>query len=132
MKAQELGNTVRIRREELGVTQEALAKSLGRSRQWLAQVEMGRRYGTGTPVPVGAGMALQLASALELDPAELLTLADVPRNKWPDLSNFRSNPVRVTPIDISMLTETQARLVEDLVTEFKTGNKTHDNPENGE
>lgn len=65
----ELSDTIRARRKELGLTLEILAERVGVTPGALSHIESGRRL----PDPRNA---LAIASALQLDPDELLTLLD--------------------------------------------------------
>ena len=60
-----LGNRVRARRIELGLSQEELAERAGLHRNYVGGIEQGRRN-------VATVNLVKLALALDLDPGELL------------------------------------------------------------
>ena len=120
----ELGNLIRAARGELGMSQDELGAVMGgRSRQWVSQLERGERYGGGGAFEVSAGVAVQLALVLDLDPVDVLRAAGVPESQWPNLSNVSAKNGKVKTIDITTLSTNQARIIEDLVDEFKAGNQ---------
>lgn len=122
-----LGNLIRVARGELGMSQDELGAALGgKSRQWVAQLERGERYGTGSTFDVDAGLAVNLALVLQLDPVDVLRAARVPESQWPNLSNVSARGGKVRTIDITTLSTNQARLIEDLVDEFKAGNQLYE------
>jgi transcriptional regulator with XRE-family HTH domain len=61
----DLGERVRVRRHELGLSQEVLAEHAGLHRNYIGGIEQGRRN-------VAAVNLVRLAIALEIDPGELL------------------------------------------------------------
>jgi transcriptional regulator with XRE-family HTH domain len=63
--AQTLGERVRVRRNELGKSQEQLANDSGLHWTFVGQVERGRRN-------ISLHNILKLATALQIDPADLI------------------------------------------------------------
>lgn len=118
----ELAEIVRLARRRMGMNQADLAESLGRDRSWVVQLEKGRRY-NGNAFEIEPFMALKIAGVLNLDPVEVLVAGGIEKSQWPDLSHIRSNSANVRTVDITTLSNSQAKLVEQLVKEFKDGNK---------
>lgn len=71
---QVLGKRVRVRREALGLSQEALAHQIGIHWTFLGQVERGRRN-------LSLHNLLKLAAGLGVDPAELIQGLQPPGDK---------------------------------------------------
>ena len=117
-----LSELVRLERQRAGMNQAQLAKALGRDRSWVVQLERGRRY-NGNRFKTEPDMLLKLAAVLNIDPVETLVAAGVDKSEWPDLSRMRSTSANVRTVDITALSNSQAKLVEQLVKEFKDGNK---------
>lgn len=61
----DLGQRVRIRRHQIGLSQEGLAERAGLHRNYIGGIEQGRRN-------VGTVNLVRLAMALDIDPGELL------------------------------------------------------------
>lgn len=59
---------------------------------------------------------------LDLDAETLLVELGVPYDKWPELSYTRSNSGSLSTIDLSGLSTTQAKLIQQLVSDLKAGN----------
>lgn len=117
-----LSEMVRVARRSAGLNQAELGEVLGRDRSWVIQLERGTWY-TGKPFEIEALMVLKIASVLELDPVEALVASGIDRSEWPNLSQSLSNSDNVRTVDITTLSNSQAKLVEQLVKEFKDGNK---------
>lgn len=115
----DLANLVRVKRKALGMTQEQLAESMGKTRSWVIRVEKGIRPDRDTPIELDAANSLKLAAVLALDPVEVLKAGRVPRNQWPNLSNYRSSSDIVRVIDVTTLTSEQQDMIERVVDEFK-------------
>lgn len=118
----DLGNLVRSQRTMLGMTQEDLAEEMGRTRQWVIQIEKGVWSNGNRRVSLKPENAIKLALILGRDPQDFLIAGDVPPEKWPDLSHISSTEARVRVIDISSLTQKQQALIESIVYELKTNN----------
>ncbi|MDK8795889.1 helix-turn-helix transcriptional regulator [Corynebacterium sp. MSK041] len=118
-----LGNLVRSQRSILGMTQEDLAEKMGKSRQWVIQIEKGVWNNGKQRVSLTPENAVKLALILDGDPQELLMVGDVPIEKWPDLSHFKSLEDNRRLVDITGLTSKQQALIESLVYELKTANE---------
>ena len=118
----ELSELVRIARRRLKMNQADLAAAVGRDRSWVVQLEKGERY-NGNPFEIDPHMTLRLAAVLDIDPVEALVAAGVDKSDWPNLSHIRSTSANVRTVDITTLSNSQAKLVEQLVKEFKDGNK---------
>lgn len=116
-----LADIVRIARKKQGFNQADLGEAVGRDRTWVTQLERGKRY-SGKPFTIEPHMVLKLAGVLQVDPVELLVAAEIPQSEWPDMSHISSNSANVRTIDITTLSPTQAKLVEQLVKELKNGN----------
>lgn len=106
----------------LGMTQEDLAEEMGKTRQWVIQVEKGVWNNGGRRVSLTPENAVKLALILGRDPQDFLIVGDVPVEKWPDLSHISSNIDTVRVVDISSLTQKQQALIESIVYELKTNN----------
>ncbi|MEU2869805.1 helix-turn-helix transcriptional regulator [Streptomyces olivoreticuli] len=65
LAAQTFGSRVRVRREDLGKSQEALADDCGLHWTYVGQVERGRRN-------ISLHNILKIAEGLKIDPAELV------------------------------------------------------------
>lgn len=117
-----LSELVRLERQRAGMNQAELAAALGRDRSWVVQLERGRRY-NGNPFETEPLMVMKLAAVLNIDPVEALVAAGIDKSQWPDLSHMRSTSANVRTVDITTLSNSQAKLVEQLVKEFKDGNK---------
>jgi len=65
-----VGENVRRRRQELDLTQEALADKLGVTQSYLSEIENGKR----SPL---LGTLAEFSEVLEVDPAYLLTPSEV-------------------------------------------------------
>lgn len=117
-----LSELVRIARRRAKMNQADLAEAIGRDRSWVVQLEKGRRY-NGNPFETEPLMVLKLAAVLNIDPVEALVAAGIDKSEWPDLSHMRSTSDSVRTVDITTLSNSQAKLVEQLVKEFKDGNK---------
>lgn len=118
----ELSELVRIARRRAKMNQADLAEAIGRDRSWVVQLEKGQRY-NGNAFEIEPHMALKVAGVLNLDPVEVLVAGGVDKSQWPDLSHIRSTSDSVRTVDITTLSNSQAKLVEQLVKEFKDGNK---------
>lgn len=101
------------------MTQTDLGEELGRSRQWVAQLE-GARFGN-RPFAIEPQDLVQIALILNVSPVHLLEVSNLPKGQWPNLSYMRSNDVNIRTIDLTNLSDNQIRLIEGLVAEFKTG-----------
>lgn len=99
------------------MTQQQLGDQLGRTRQWVADVEHFRRMES-WPV----GMTTRIAALLDLDPRVLLIAAGVPEKDWPHISNTSSIDGRLHTVDLTGLTDRQIKLIYDLVAEFRRRN----------
>lgn len=117
-----LSELVRLERQRAGMNQAELAEALGRDRSWVVQLERGRRY-NGNPFETEPLMVMKLAAVLNIDPVDALVAARIDKSQWPDLSHIRSKSANVRTVDITTLSNSQAKLVEQLVKEFKDGNK---------
>lgn len=117
-----LSEMVRLARRRTKMNQADLAEAVGRDRSWVVQLEKGERY-NGNPFEVEPHMVLKLAAVLNIDPVEGLVAAGIDKSEWPDLSHMRSTNANVRTVDITTLSNSQAKLVEQLVKEFKDGNK---------
>lgn len=117
-----LSELVRLERQRAGMNQAELAAALGRDRSWVVQLERGRRY-NGNPFETEPLMVMKLAAVLNIDPVEALVASGIDKSQWPDLSHIRSTSANVRTVDITTLSNSQAKLVEQLVKEFKDGNK---------
>lgn len=116
-----LADIVRIARKNKGLNQADLGEAMDRDRTWVTQLERGKRY-SGKPFTIEPHMVLKLAVVLEVDPVELLVAAEIPQSEWPDMSHISSNSANIRTVDITTLSPTQAKLVEQLVKELKNGN----------
>lgn len=116
-----LADIVRLARKRLELNQAELGEAMGRDRTWVTQLERGKRY-NGKPFTIEPHMVLKLAGVLQVDPVDLLVAAEIPEPQWPDLSQVRSNSANVRTVDITTLSPTQAKLIEQLVKELKRGN----------
>jgi transcriptional regulator with XRE-family HTH domain len=72
----ELGARVRVRRQELGQSQEALAHTAGLHWTFVGQVERGQRN-------LSLHNLLKLAAALDIDPGELVAGLTAPAPEQP-------------------------------------------------
>lgn len=117
-----LSELVRLERQRAGMNQAKLAEAMGRDRSWVVQLERGRRY-NGNRFETEPEMVLKLAAVLNIDPVEALVASGIDKSQWPDLSHIRSKSANVRTVDITTLSNSQAKLVEQLVKEFKDGNK---------
>ncbi|MHB2251383.1 helix-turn-helix domain-containing protein [Corynebacterium aurimucosum] len=117
-----LSELVRLERQRAGMNQAELAAALGRDRSWVVQLERGRRY-NGNPFETEPLMVMKLAAVLKIDPVDALVASGIDKSQWPDLSHIRSKSANVRTVDITTLSNSQAKLVEQLVKEFKDGNK---------
>lgn len=126
----ELGDLVRVARKRLGLTQDELATQLDKSRWWVIQLEKGESYYSAKTnsrgVKIEPMMCVRLADILNLDPADVLFAAGVPKSDWPNFSNIISKSDSVRAIDVTSLTLDQARLIKGLVEELKKGNTAHE------
>ena len=124
MTNNELGTLIRRARKQNGLTQDELATQLGKSRWWVVQLEKGESYYSGKGVGRGLEplMCVRIADTLNLDPADVLFAAGVPKAEWPNFSNVLAKSVSVRNVDITSLTLEQARLVKGIVEELKKGN----------
>ncbi|MGH9039148.1 MAG: helix-turn-helix domain-containing protein [Acidimicrobiia bacterium] len=84
-----MGAVVRARRVELGRTQGDVAASAGVSRQWLSQIEAGKRTAE-------VGRVLAVFDALDLD------LVPVPRER-PPMPGTRTAKTAATGVDLDDL-----------------------------
>lgn len=121
MTQNKLGDLIHAARKKLRMTQTDLADALGRSRQWIGQLERGQWYYSQETFTASPDELVKIAGILDISPVEVLIAAGVDKSKWPDLSHIRSKDVNVRTIDLTSLTTNQIRLVEDLVEEFRTG-----------
>lgn len=96
---------------------------MGKSRQWVIQIEKGVWNNGKQRVSLTPENAVKLALILDGDPQELLMVGDVPIEKWPDLSHFKSLEDNRRLVDITGLTSKQQALIESLVYELKTANE---------
>lgn len=117
-----VGALIRQRRRAMGLTQEELAKEIGKSRKWLLQVERGLNYTTEKTTYLSPDMCVKLAAILDVDPVDMLLAADIPKGDWPNFSYIRSNSVKIQTVDITTLTPAQAKIIRDLADEFKALN----------
>lgn len=127
-RAESVGEMIRVARKDLGMTQADLLTALGRSadnRNWVHELESGRRRRTGAPVALRPADYVAISAAVSLDPGEVLRAAGIPRHRWPKLSNMGSTGGSVQHIDASGLSDRQLRIVEELVRELRKV------PENG-
>lgn len=115
----DLGNLVRTTRTTLGMTQEDLAAEVGKTRQWVIQVEKGIWNNGGKRVSLTPENAIKLGLALGRDVQDFLLAGEVPIEKWPDLSHISSKTDKVRLIDITSLTPHQQALIESIVHELK-------------
>lgn len=122
----ELARLVRDRRLELGITQEDLAKALGKSRYWVIQVEKGVWNNGGIRVSLPAQVAVDLAVELGLDKERVLLAAGVEFEKWPNLSHISSNGDKLKILNITSLTPRQQAIIESAVHEYKRLNQESD------
>lgn len=125
MNPNELGNLIRRARKQNGLTQDTLADLIGKSRWWVIQLEKGESYSTGKGLGLEPLMCVKLADILNIDPADVLFAAGIPKAKWPNFSNIVSKSDSVRTVDMTSLTLDQARLINALVEELKKGNTTH-------
>ena len=119
---QALANMVRNARAELGMNQTELGELMGKSRHWVVQLERGASYDTDKEKRYQAETCVRLAAILNLDPVSVLHAAHVPSDLWPDLSLMYSNSDIISTIDVTALTQTQQKLVRELIEELKAGN----------
>lgn len=126
----ELGNLIRVARKRLALTQDELADLLHKSRWWVIQLEKGESYYSAKTnsrgVKIEPMMCVRIADTLNLDPADVLFAAGVPKADWPNFSNILSKSDSVRNIDITALTLEQARLIKGIVEELKKGNTTNE------
>lgn len=117
----ELATMIRAARKDLGLTQEAFGKQVNKSRQWVAQLE-GANF-EGRPFAVTPDDLVKIALILRLSPVAVLKASGIHQAEWPDLSYMRSKDANIRAIDITTLNDDQAKIIEQLVETFKTGNR---------
>lgn len=123
-----LADLVRTNRAALGMTQADLGEAVGKSRQWVLQVEKGAWTNGGKRVTLSPDNAIKLGLALGKDIEDILLAGEVPAEEWPDLSHISSNQSNLRLVDITSLTERQQVLIESIVDELKRENTESDRP----
>jgi transcriptional regulator with XRE-family HTH domain len=83
MQLQDVGQRIRTRREELGITQVELSRRMGRKNNaaYISEIENGKR-------DIGVQTLNRAAVALNCTPADFLTFELVKSNKFPDPETF--------------------------------------------
>lgn len=123
-----LADLVRTSRALLGMTQEDLGAEVGKTRQWVIQVEKGVWNNGGTRVTLSPENAIKLGLALGKDIRDVLLAGEVPPENWPDLSHISSNQSNLRLVDVTSLTPHQQALIESIVHELKTTRTESDRP----
>ena len=118
----ELADMVHTARTGLGMSQEELAETMGKSRFWVMRMERGL-HRSGAPFDLDGDMALKLASVLNLNPVSTLRAGRVPASRWPNMSHIDSNDGSVKSLDVSSLTSEQRDMIERVVNELKRLNQ---------
>ena len=121
MGSEAIGEKIKAARKAQGLTQNDLAEVVGRNRKWVVELERGCRY-DGSPLVLDPHSVIKVAAVLDLDAEALLVGLGVPYDKWPELSYTRSNSGSLSTIDLSGLSTTQAKLIQQLVSDLKAGN----------